>query len=88
MKQLVEKFNFELLHAFNFSCTWKKKKLVLVGKILWRFNIILYIWLLYLFFSLGIPVIINILYEMIKILHEKMFNAIYLYWFHNDTLGK
>ena len=25
---------------------------------------------------LEIPVIINILYEMIKILHEKMFNAI------------
>ena len=27
---------------------------------------------------------VNILYEMIKILHEKMLNAIYLYWFHND----
>ena len=30
---------------------------------------------------------INILYEMIKILHEKMLDAIYLYWFHNDTLA-
>ena len=30
-------------------------------------------------FSLDIPVMINILYEMIKILHEKMLNAIYLY---------
>ena len=29
---------------------------------------------------------INISYEMIKILHEKMLNAIYLYWFYNDTL--
>ena len=28
---------------------------------------------------------INILHEMIKILHEEMLNAIYLYWFHNDT---
>ena len=25
MKQLLEKFNFELLHAFNFSCTWNKE---------------------------------------------------------------
>ena len=24
---------------------------------------------------------------MIKILHEKMLNAIYLYWFHNDALA-
>ena len=30
---------------------------------------------------------INILYEMIKILHEKMWNTIYLYWFHNNTLA-
>ena len=36
-------------------------------------------------FSLDIPVIVNILYKMIKILHEKMLNAIYLCWFHNDT---
>ena len=35
--------------------------------------------------SLDIPVMVNILYEMIKILLEKMLNAIYLYWFHNDT---
>ena len=39
-------------------------------------------------FLLDIPVMINILYEMIKILHEKMLNAIYLYWFHNDTLAE
>ena len=31
---------------------------------------------------------INILYEMIKILHKKMLNAICLYWFHNDTLAE
>ena len=31
---------------------------------------------------------INMLYEMIKILHEKMLNAIYLYWFHNNTTEK
>ena len=24
MKQLLEKFYFEFLHAFNFSCTWNK----------------------------------------------------------------
>ena len=30
-------------------------------------------------FSLDIPVMIKILYEMIRILPEKMFNAIYLY---------
>ena len=31
---------------------------------------------------------INILYEMIKMPHEKMLNAIYLYRFHNDTLAE
>ena len=31
---------------------------------------------------------INMLYEMIKILHEKILNAIYLYWFHNNTTEK
>ena len=39
-------------------------------------------------FSLDIPVMINILYEMIKILHERMLNAIYLHRFHNDTLAE
>ena len=39
-------------------------------------------------FSLVIPVMINILNEMIKILHEKMFNVIYLFLFHNDTLAE
>ena len=39
-------------------------------------------------FSLDIPVMTNILYEMIKILHEKMLTLIYLYWFHNDTLAE
>ena len=29
--------------------------------------------------SLDIPVIFNILYKVIKILHEEMLNAIYLY---------
>ena len=39
-------------------------------------------------FSLVIPVMINILNEMIKILHEKMFNVIHLFLFHNDTLAE
>ena len=39
-------------------------------------------------FSLDIPAMINILYEMIDILHEKILNAIYLHWFHNDTLAE
>ena len=38
-------------------------------------------------FSLNIPVMINILYEMITILHEKILNLIDLYWFLNDTLA-
>ena len=33
------------------------------------------------FFSLDIPV-------MIKIPHEKMLNAIFLYWFHIDTIAE
>ena len=35
--------------------------------------------------TLEIPVMINILLGMMKTLHEKMLNAIYLYWFHNDA---
>ena len=31
---------------------------------------------------------INILCETIKILQEKILNAIYLYSFHNDTLAE
>ena len=33
---------------------------------------------------LDITVIINILQQIIKIMHEKMLKAINLYWFHND----
>ena len=58
--------------------------LVLVGKFLWRFDIIFHIRLIFFFFALDIPVMINILYKMIRILYKKMLNAIYLYWFHND----
>ena len=36
-------------------------------------------------FSLDIPVMIDIFYEIITILHEKTLNVIYFYWFHNDT---
>ena len=39
-------------------------------------------------FALDIPVIIKILNEVITILHEKMLNAIYMYWFHDDTLAE
>ena len=73
MKQLLEKFNFELLHAFNFSSTGNKK-VVLAGKMVRQFGQILHIWLIHLFFLM-----INFLYEMVKILHEKMLNEIYLY---------
>ena len=55
------------------------KKAVLVGRILWRFDIIFHIRLIHLCLSLDIPGMMNILYEMIKILHKKMLNAIYLY---------
>ena len=33
---------------------------------------------------LDITVIINILQQIIKIMHVKMLKAINLYWFHND----
>ena len=39
-------------------------------------------------FSLYSIVMINILVEIIKILHEKMLKAITLYWFHNDASEK
>ena len=31
---------------------------------------------------------INVLYEIFKILGEKMLNVIHLYWFHNDALAE
>ena len=66
--------------------TLEIKKLVFVGKMLWRFNITFIAYMVNSsVFSVDIPVMINILYEMIKILCEKMLNAIYLSWFHNDT---
>ena len=34
--------------------------------------------------TVDVSIMINILYKMIKILHEKMLNAIYFYWLHND----
>ena len=61
------------------------KKLVFVGKILWLFDIILHIMVNLFVFSLDNPVMINILYKVIKTLQEKMLNAIFLYWFHNGT---
>ena len=39
-------------------------------------------------FSLDIPVMVDILYEMIEILYEKMLNAICLYWLCNKTLAE
>ena len=38
--------------------------------------------------SLDISVMINILYKKVKIPHEKILNAIYFYWSHNDTSEK
>ena len=35
--------------------------------------------------SLDTTVVINILQEIIKILHDKMSKAINLYWFYNDA---
>ena len=64
------------------------KKLVFVGKILWLFDIILHIMVNLFVFSLDNPVMINILYKVIKTLQEKMLNAIFLYWFHNGTSEK
>ena len=55
------------------------KKSGFVGNIYGSFMVNLFV------LALDIPVIINILYEMIKILHNKILNAIYLNQFHNDT---
>ena len=35
--------------------------------------------------SLDITVVINILQEIIKILHDKILKAMNLYWFYNDA---
>ena len=38
--------------------------------------------------SLDITVMINILQEIIKVLHEKMLKTIDFYWFHSDASKK
>ena len=72
MKQLLEKFDFELLHAFNFSCTWNKEASSCQQNIMTFRHNFPYMVNSIKFFPLDIPVMINILYEMIKILHAKM----------------
>ena len=39
-------------------------------------------------FSLNVPVMVNILYYTIKMLHKKMLNAKFLSSFHNYTLAE
>ena len=77
-KQLLEKFHFNFLHGFNVFCTWNKEAV-------WH-NIAYMV--KYFLFSLEIPVMVEILYEMIKILNKKMSNGIYLHWFQNYTSQK
>ena len=78
------KYHFEFLHVFNFSCTWHKKTSSCRYNIVTFCHNIAYMVNSFLV-SLEISVMMNILYEMIKLLPEKMLNAIYLYCFHNNT---
>ena len=78
-KQLLEKLYFEFC-TFSIFPALETKKLVLVSKILRRFDIILHTAYMFNSFlvSLDVAVMTNILYEVIKILYEKMLNAIML----------
>ena len=58
VNQLLKKLYFELPYPLNFSCTWHKE--ASYCKILWRFDIILHIWLINLSF-IRYYLIINIL---------------------------
>ena len=86
MKQLLEKFYFEFLHALNFSCTWNKTIFCRLNIVTFWRNIAYTVnsFLFFIWYSW----MIKILNELIKILHAKMLNAIYLYWFHNDISEK
>ena len=71
-KQLLKKFHFKFLHIFNFPVLEIKKNIVtFLHNTTYMVNSFLV--------SLEISVMVNILFEMIKILHEKMLNAVYLY---------
>ena len=74
MKQLLEKFNFELLYAFSFSGTWNKEGRSCQKNIVAFRHNIPYMANSFVF-SLDVHVMINILYEMMKLLHKKMLNA-------------
>ena len=87
MKHLPEKFNFEFLHAFNFFCAWNKGvSCCQLNTETFRRNIAYVVNLFVV--SLDIRVMINILHEMIKILHERMLKTIYLNWFPSNISKK
>ena len=67
---VTQKFLFQIPASIQFF---------LHGKILSHFEIILHIWSINLLFHLDIPVMVNILFKMIKTLHEKMLKAIFFY---------
>ena len=86
-KQLLEKFQLEFQHVFNFSCTWNKEASSCQKNIaMFQYNIACMVNSF--LFSLEIPVIISILYEIIKVMYEKVVNAIYSYCFHNNSSEK
>ena len=64
------------------------KKLIFVGKNILTFRHNVTYMVNSFLVSSEVTLMINILYEIIKILHEKMLNAIYLYWFHDNTSKK
>ena len=88
MKQLLEKVQFEFHTLSIFSSSYKVSKISLVGKILWRFDIISQYMVNSFVVSLDIAIMVNILQEINNILHEKVLKAINLYWFHNNASEK
>ena len=87
VKQLLVKLNFEFPHAINFFCTWNKEAVSCRPNIVtFRHN---FAYIVNSFsVSFDITVMINILIDIIKLLHEKMIRAINLYWFRNDVPEK
>ena len=75
IKQVLQKINYELLHAF---CTWNNEASSCLWNIMTlRLNIPYTVNSFV--FPLDIPAMINISYDLIKILHEKMLNAINIF---------
>ena len=86
MKQLLQKLYSEFLHVLNFCCTWNRNKEISscrLNFVTFPHNLIYMV--ISFVFSLDITVMINVFWELIKIVNDDMLKATILYRFLHDA---